>query len=111
MPEVSAGVRQKRMTNQRGRFGLKEWAQAATILIAVLAVFTSIWSACESRKHNRLSFKPNLSIASAFTNSPSQNGVYLDSNGPGPALIKSFAVYIGENQLYTETPESFGKEI
>lgn len=99
------------MTKQRERFGLKQWAEVATILIAVLALATSIWSANESRKHNRLSFKPHLSLASAFTNTQAQNGVYLDSNGPGPALIKSFKVFIGENQLNTKSPTEFGNEI
>ena len=95
------------MTNQVRRFGLKECAEIATIFIAVLALFISVWSTYETRKHNRLSLKPHLSITSEFTSRESQNGVYLYNNGHGPALIKTFSVYIGENELNTSSPASF----
>lgn len=94
-----------------GKFWPKGTAEFATVFIAVVALITSIWSAGETRKHNRLSFKPNLSISSSFIGSPSDDGLFLNSHGPGPALIEDFSMYIGENKLNSLTADTLLDEV
>lgn len=77
----------------------KHWLDFIAIFIAVLALATSIWSGYATRRHNRLSVKPNIGISTEFAGTEKQNGIYLNVNGPGPALIKEFKIFIGDTDV------------
>lgn len=67
-------------------------AIAATV-IALLALFTSIWQGATSREHNRLSVKPHLDIA-WIGDTANEWGIRIDNAGIGPAEILEFEVSI-----------------
>src|ERR1051325_6864496 len=64
---------------------------AATI-IAISALIVSIWQGAETRRHNRLAFRPALAFG--VEENSTDSGIYLYNSGNGPALIKRFAVYV-----------------
>lgn len=67
---------------------------ASSVLIALCALFTAIWQAIQSRKHNKISFRPHLA---SWSHSRSNQGIFavdLMNNGLGPALIKSFVIKV-----------------
>lgn len=68
-----------------------------TLFIAVLALITSVWNAYSTRKHNRLSVKPNLTVHNEIS---SERIIFsLENNGVGPAIIKSFALISGDKEI------------
>lgn len=75
------------------------WIALASVLIAVCAFFLSIWQMFLSRKHDRLSAMPHLLISFHTKETPPRFGIYLENAGIGPAIIKSFEVFLdGHNQ-------------
>lgn len=72
---------------------------ASSVLIALCALFTTIWQAMQSRKHNKISFRPHLA---SWSHSRSNQGVFaidLMNNGLGPALIKNFVIKGDGNRI------------
>jgi len=66
----------------------------ATAVIALCALALSIWQGMQTRRHNRLSFRPHLT---PWTNRDAEKGFYtieLINNGIGPALIEEFLVKV-----------------
>jgi hypothetical protein len=66
----------------------------ATTIIALCALALSIWQGVQTRRHNRLSFRPHLTT---WTNTDAEKGFYtieLTNNGIGPALIEEFLVKV-----------------
>ena len=64
------------------------------VIVALCALWLTISESRERRKHNRLSVKPYLTT---WTTSEPESGHYLFdvvNNGIGPALIKSFQIYV-----------------
>lgn len=72
----------------------------ATVIIAVAAFWVAVWQGCETRRHNRLSVQPKLVFSYVF--SPTEEnksvGLYICNKGVGPAMIKSFKIYV-DNKL------------
>jgi hypothetical protein len=63
-------------------------------IIALCALILSLYQGYQTRKHNRLSFKPHLTT---WTNTNPEMGFYsveLINNGLGPALIEEFTVRV-----------------
>ncbi|MCA9741324.1 MAG: hypothetical protein H6695_08455 [Deferribacteres bacterium] len=62
----------------------------ATVSIALLALFVSIWQGALARKHNRLSVKPFLQVETSIVE---PFGVWVHNKGVGPAIIATAQVY------------------
>lgn len=99
------------MTSQQNKFGLRQWAETATIFIAVIALVVSVWSAYETRKHNRLSVKPSILVSGVFTDDLDQSGILVSNNGSGPAFINKFEVYIDSKILPSKSTVELGRAI
>lgn len=71
-------------------------AISATV-IALIALYVSIWQGIVNRDHNRLSVKPVLHFSSGeLCEEDSEVTTYyihIENRGLGPAIIKSFKVY------------------
>ena len=65
-----------------------------TTLIAVTAVVISVGEGIETRRHNRLSVKPVLSVFKNGSTSDQDIGLYLENNGTGPARIISIDIVV-----------------
>lgn len=77
--------------------------------IAVFAFFTTTWQAITTRKHNRLSVKPMLSTWT--TTAPDRYTFKLSNIGVGPALIKSFHVYVDDKKIDGTGTEPIAKAV
>ncbi len=63
----------------------------SAIVIAVASISISVWQGLETKKHNRLSVRPNLEIY--FTRGSESTGFLLINTGLGPAMIKDNAIW------------------
>lgn len=68
-------------------------------LIAVAALVTAVWSAGATRRHNRLSVKPHLAIATWATDSIQKWGIVLSNDGLGPAVVRSYKIFIDGKEI------------
>jgi hypothetical protein len=75
----------------------KEWSGTIALIVAVFAFFVSIFNACETREHNRLSLRPYLTID--FGVDETGAGWRYFQNGLGLAIIKAFEVKVDEKQV------------
>lgn len=78
------------------------WAflqQDAAFLVAGAAMFTAVYSAWATRRHNRLSVKPYLTIAHWASEGEEKWGLVLSNDGLGPAFIRSYRFYIDGTEL------------
>ncbi len=81
---------------EKKKIGLDHFA----IIISFVALAMSILSFCDVRKHNRLSLKPHINFLVSFTEDKNQkDGIYLVSNGPGPAIIKEFKIFVDDIEV------------
>ena len=60
------------------------------IFIAACALVVSIWAMWTQRKHNRLSVVPHIDVGL------SENHLFIENNGLGPARITSFEGTVGD---------------
>jgi len=60
----------------------------SSIIIALIALGISIWQGIETRNHNRQTVTPNLSITRDFRNEAKDVGIFIESVGLGPVIIK-----------------------
>lgn len=81
----------------------------ASAFIAVLALLATIWQACVTRKHNRLSVRPLLST----WNHAVPNGYRIDLTniGVGPALIDTFKIYVDGQKIDGKGTEPIHKAV
>ena len=61
----------------------------AGLATAVCALVATIWQGVVTRKHNRLSVKPVLTLY----REESDGKIYIKNNGTGPALIRDYELY------------------
>lgn len=83
----------------------------SSIVIALCALGLSVWQACVARKHNKLSFKPHLSL---MTHRDAEKGFYsveLINNGIGPAVIEDFSIKVDGKQVAGEGTEPLEKAL
>jgi len=67
----------------------------AGVATALCALVATIWQGVISRKHNRLSVKPVLTLYREEVNGK----IYVKNNGIGPALIRGFAIHLDSKPL------------
>ena len=68
----------------------------ASILIALCAMFLTLWEGREVRRHNRLSVTPILRPYVDLLDSGA--GIFLENIGFGPATIREFVYVIGDKE-------------
>jgi hypothetical protein len=71
----------------------------SAFLISVAAIIISIWSAIETRHHNKLSVKPNVVFVTHSSSADPQIGIFLQNNGLGPAQITETRIYLDGKQI------------
>jgi len=81
---------------------LQQYTTIATVFIAVLALFLSIWHLSVQRKHNKLSVKPLLTFEELTANTERGFGVFVRNDGIGPAIIKEFKIYVDNIQIISD---------
>ena len=81
---------------------LQQITAIATVIIALTAVFISIWQILSTRKHNRLSVTPLMRYYIVYNKSEMEQGIYLSNTGIGPAIIISYKVTVDGK----ETPKN-----
>lgn len=69
-------------------------AALASAIIALCALFLTIWQARQTQRHNKLSVTPFLTTWSTQEFTSHHYRVLLLNNGIGPALIRSFAIEV-----------------
>ncbi|MDC5857447.1 hypothetical protein [Vibrio europaeus] len=76
----------------------------ASSVIALCALLFTVWQGVQTRKHNRISYKPHLT---SWSHKEQQKGVFaLDiiNNGLGPAVIKKFTISVDGEALDGKGP-------
>ena len=73
----------------------------AANVIAICALVATFWQAYISRQHNKLSVKPYLTTWTNLQDNETSLIFTVDilNNGVGPALIKSFQIYVNEQEI------------
>jgi hypothetical protein len=59
----------------------------ASTVIALAALAVAVWEGVATRRHNRLSVAPRLSIRHHLRGSQGRFGLTASNDGPGPALV------------------------
>jgi len=78
---------------------LQQITTIATVLIAVAALFLTIWQFRAMRIHNRLSVKPLLSYEIMYVRTDRGFGIYICNNGVGPAIVRNFKIFVDNNEI------------
>lgn len=73
-------------------------------IVALLALFATIYQAYLTRLHNRLSVKPHLSITQLFFKEKPAS-IAIKNHGPGSAIIKTISL-VFENKEYSFCDDS-----
>lgn len=71
----------------------------SALLVAVAAFFATIFETYETRKFNRLSLDANITFDNVLSSLDNSSGIYLQSQGPGAARIKSLTVWYDNERL------------
>ncbi|EGQ7830716.1 hypothetical protein [Vibrio parahaemolyticus] len=73
-------------------------SQYASEIIALCALFLTVYQASSQRRQNRISLKPHLDLFTErhFNNGVGRIEIYLINNGLGPAFIETFEITLGD---------------
>ena len=82
--------------------------EIGTLIIALCALAATIWQAAISRKHNKLSVRPVLTLYRLDIDGV----IYIKNNGSGPAIVKEYEIWkdgalVNEDQLPKLLPHAF----
>ena len=83
----------------------------SSTVIALCALWFSLWQGVQARKHNRLSFRPHLDT---WIHSNAEKGFYaveLINNGIGPAIIEEFSVTVDGKRISGNRAERLEKAL
>ena len=78
-------------------------------IIALCALSVSIWQCFETRKHNKLSVRPCLSLRVMISRQAPYMGIQIENNGIGPAVIKKCTVYVDKMPFTVDSYEDWVK--
>ena len=70
-----------------------------SLFIAILALGISVWSAHQTRVHNRLSVTPRLRISHRFRGASDGYGVRVVNSGLGPAVLTGISLLLDDKQV------------
>ena len=79
--------------------GIWKRVLTAEIIVAVLALLLTVFSAAATHKHERLSVIPKLSF-DWNTGSNDVIGLFVENSGAGPAVIRTFTITGDEMALF-----------
>jgi hypothetical protein len=79
------------------------------VCIATFALGVSIWQGIETRKHNKLSVKPYISIRVLISKQSEYMGIQIENNGIGPAIIKKCIVFVDGKPTQIDSYSSWKK--
>jgi hypothetical protein len=65
-----------------------------TLIIAVLSLFLSIWTAYGTRLHDQLSLRPGVSYLWHTSEDDPEVGLFIENTGSGPARIDETKIYL-----------------
>jgi hypothetical protein len=84
-----------------GGTGAKSWFSSnwVAVCISSLALITSIYSNWETRKHNRLSVRPHISLG--FIANDKGAGWQRSIDGAGPAIVNAFEVTVDDKPVHS----------
>lgn len=71
----------------------------SSVVIALCALFFTIWSGWRSHIHNKLSVRPHLTTWVIQEEEKHYYGIELVNNGLGPALIECFVIKLDGNVM------------
>ena len=82
----------------------------ASILIAFIALQSNIKEGKETRKHNKLSVRPLLTVEKKQIEEEDNHNhkFILVNSGVGPAIIESFALYFKDRKVSYNDSEAYG---
>lgn len=72
----------------------------SAFIISVAAIAISVWSAIETRGHNKLSVKPNVIFVTQSSSADPEIGIFVENNGLGPAQIMETRIYLDGKQIH-----------
>ena len=85
----------------------------AAVIIALCALFYTAFQAHTTRKHNKLSVTPHITTFVYNHAKPGEGSLTseLTNNGLGPAVIKSFKIFLNGTELNIQSSEQAGKKL
>jgi hypothetical protein len=69
-------------------------ADYSSFVISICALALSIYSAWESRQHDKISVQPRLEFSMAGDQNAPEVGIYIANNGLGPAFLTGMRIYL-----------------
>lgn len=83
----------------------------SSAIIALCALGLTVWQACITRSHNRLSVRPHLTTWRHLDHTNHCYSVDLINNGIGPAFVRSFKVSVDGHLVPGENYEPIEKAL
>jgi hypothetical protein len=69
-------------------------ADYSSFVISICALALSIYSAWESREHDKISVQPRLEFSLVANQNLPEVGIYIENNGLGPAFLADMRIYL-----------------
>ncbi len=69
-------------------------AQYGILIIAVSAMFISVWQGFQTQRHNRLSVRPYFTFSNNTNVEENRYQVVLSNQGYGPGIIKEYEISV-----------------
>lgn len=82
----------------------------AAVAMAFMALVVSIWNAAITKRHNRLSVRPHLSLANLHRPIGTVK-IILSNTGIGPAIFRSFEVHMDGAGTVVTSMDAMGEAI
>jgi hypothetical protein len=95
-------IRVEIIPQQKGPY--EKLTQHIPLFISILALALSIWSAFESRRHDRLSVRPDIRFHRETNSGGKEVGLYIMNDGLGPAIIRNMRTYL-DGKLISDVDE------
>lgn len=89
----------------------EEIAGLSSAVIALCAFVLTVWHACITRQHNKLSVTPHLTTWTHSDKAKNLYAIELLNNGIGPALINSFQIQVDGHPIIGEGIEPIEKAL
>lgn len=81
----------------------------ASAVVAVCALGITVWQACLTRKHNKLSVRPMIGTMEYqdVKDNIGAIGFNLENSGVGPAIIRKFVLLYGDKEVSCNNRKTF----
>lgn len=85
--------------NRSNLFSLESISKYVPLFISVLALVTSVYSAMQTRLHDRLSARPFIYFSRVLDAGANELGLFLANDGLGSATVSNMRVYFDEKRV------------